>query len=148
MKDFHSVEFMPLHIQNNQDNLPVIELYPIHPNFTVEYLDLQVLKKKWKNFFLLIWSEKCILRKKDYGCALRTSAKWSPNPFWIMILCENTKIRQRSHLHQPCVDVGDLLAIPSTVNPLPIDPIDDSKTDYCPIDLLPDGWNDRFQTMF
>ena len=23
-----SVEFMPLHIQNNQDNLPVIELYP------------------------------------------------------------------------------------------------------------------------
>ena len=44
LKDFHLVEFMPLHIQNNQDNLPVIELYPIHPNFTVEYLDLQVLK--------------------------------------------------------------------------------------------------------
>ena len=49
--------------------------------------------KKWKNFFLLIWSEKCILRKKDYGCALRTSAKWSRNPFWIMIFCQNTKIR-------------------------------------------------------
>ena len=42
LKDFHSVEFMPLHIQNNQENLPVIEL---QPNFTVEYLDLQVLKK-------------------------------------------------------------------------------------------------------
>ena len=28
LKDFHSVEFMPLHIQNNQENLPVIELYP------------------------------------------------------------------------------------------------------------------------
>ena len=39
---FNSVEFMPLHIQNNQENLPVIEL---QPNFTVEYLDLQVLKK-------------------------------------------------------------------------------------------------------
>ena len=28
LKDFHSVEFMPLHITNNQENIPVIELYP------------------------------------------------------------------------------------------------------------------------
>ena len=41
-----------------------------------------------------------------------------------------------AHLHLPSVDVRDLLAIPLTVNPLPID---DSKTDYCPIDLLPYG---------
>ena len=47
-----------------------------------------------------------------------------------------------AHLVLPSVDVGDLLAIPLTVDPLPIDPIDDSKTDYCPIDMLPDGLND------
>ena len=44
-----------------------------------------------------------------------------------------------AHLDLPSVNVRDLLAIPLTVNPLPIDPIDDSKTDYCQIDLLPDG---------
>ena len=44
-----------------------------------------------------------------------------------------------AHLDLPSVDVRDLLAIPLIANPLPIDPIDDSKTDYCPIDLLPYG---------
>ena len=53
-----------------------------------------------------------------------------------------TKHREDTGVILPSVDVGDLLAIPLTVNPLPIDPIDDSKTDYCPIDLLPDGLND------
>ena len=50
-----------------------------------------------------------------------------------------------AHLDLPSVDVRDLLAIPLTVDPLPIDPfaqIDDSKNDYCSIDLLPDGLND------
>ena len=28
LKNFDSVEFMPLHIKNNQENIPVIELYP------------------------------------------------------------------------------------------------------------------------
>ena len=50
-----------------------------------------------------------------------------------------TKHREDTGVILPSVDVGDLLAIPLTVNPLPIDPIDDSKTDYCPIDLLPYG---------
>ena len=47
-----------------------------------------------------------------------------------------------AHLDLPSVDVRDLLAIPLIANPLPTDPIDDSKTDYCPINLLPDGLND------
>ena len=53
-----------------------------------------------------------------------------------------TKHREDTGVILPCVYAGDLLAIPLTVNPLPIDPIDDSKTDYCPIDLLPDDLND------
>ena len=56
-----------------------------------------------------------------------------------------------AHLDLPSVDVGDLLTIPVTVDPLPIDPfaqIDNYKNDHCPIDLLPDGLNDGFQTMF
>ena len=50
-----------------------------------------------------------------------------------------TKHREHTGVILPSVDVGDLLAIPLTVNPLPIDPIDDSKADYRPIDLLPYG---------
>ena len=48
-----------------------------------------------------------------------------------------TKHREDTGVILPSVDVGNLLAIP--FNPLPIDPIDDSKTDYCPFDLLPYG---------
>ena len=50
------------------------------------------------------------------------------------------KHREDTGVILPSVDVGDLLAIPVTIDPFA--QIDDSKNDYCPIDLLSDGLND------